>query len=119
MFVVDASAFVKLVLDEPGSEDFRAWYSEHKFERALQKAGPRMRPRELQAVHARLVGLVDLAPPSLDAWEFAEKLTFYDAEYVQFAAESEATLVTADPAMAAAARRLKLSVLEIPSRASH
>jgi predicted nucleic acid-binding protein len=117
-YVLDASALVKLVVDQTGSDAVRQWYIAHAPEpkfgpyllwseagRVLQKERGTLSPGELASTHRDLLATIDLRPvPEALAWKHARSLTFYDAHYVALAEGEGATLVTCDRKMAAAAK---------------
>lgn len=121
--VLDASAVLKLVLDEPGSEAFRGWYgscldASHRF------VAPGLLPYELAsalwagvgAEHRQgerwtrdvvrdLLVAIDLdtdAWARIDPWH--DRLTSYDAAYLALAVAHDATLVTYDGHLSEVAR---------------
>ncbi|MCA1819746.1 MAG: type II toxin-antitoxin system VapC family toxin [Halobacteriales archaeon] len=116
-YVLDASALVKMALEQTGTAAFRDWYVLHAAEpkvapqllwsevgRALQKDLRRADASVLAETHRRLLAGIDLRPVAESlAWRHAHNLTFYDAQYVALAETEEATLVTCDRKMAAAA----------------
>ena len=124
VFVVDASAAVKIVFDEPGHAEYVAWRETHKDDlllapvlffsetgRAIEKhVGDR---RNIPTYHADVLADIQLEAPDRTTWDLSIPLTFYDAQYVQLARRTGATLVTADERMAREARAAGLDVLEI------
>jgi|ERR1041385_6931375 predicted nucleic acid-binding protein len=132
MHVLDASALLKLVLDEPGSPAFRSWYAERAGEefvapallftevgRSLQRARLAAHGDAKPRMHALLLGNVRLEADFAAAgavervWAAlaASELTFMDAQYLALAQARKAPLVTADRGLAEAARRLDVAVV--------
>lgn len=127
MFVVDASALAKAVLDEPRSDALRAWLEEalttgarligppllaSEMARVIQKerlGSTLQEMRELWRAVLAGVSIVDFDPEP--AWDITG-LTFYDAEYVSLAKSRGATLVTADGKQARAARAEGVAVVD-------
>ena len=118
-YVLDASALVKALLDEEGSDRFRAWHLARLHE-GSETVAPHLLGYEMAQVGRRVgryadaVALVDGMPlhegfaalaPYLD------QLSAYDAAYLAVAAALGAPLVTYDGAMQAAARRHGIQVL--------
>jgi predicted nucleic acid-binding protein len=129
VYVLDASVVLKLAIDEPGSDEFRTWYAEHSADgvfapvllysevgRGLQKAQGAS-PKEHRTMHAMLLSTLDLVQ-NLDfaAWDLADRLTFYDAQYVELARTTRSVLVTGDARMAQAARRSGVKTLVFPAK---
>lgn len=121
--VLDASAVLKMVLDEPHAVDFRIWYGS-RLEAADRFIAPTLLPFELanglwrsvppehrppgswtRDLVRDLLVAVELDP---DAWArmdpWCDRLSAYDAAYVFLAAAHGADLVTYDAQLAAIAR---------------
>ncbi len=122
-YVLDASALCKLFLDEPGASAFQSWYRERKRERCRFVA-PGLLPYELANVIHREQGDKSVAndPQYMSAivtdaiqgveldeqawrskWDWAPRLTAYDAAYAALAERRGATLVTYDEKLASQA----------------
>lgn len=110
-FVVDASAFAKVFLEQPGSHAFREWRRKALL-RGLPLLAPTLLPYELGNVLLRefkgerrkwdpalteiLLGVSLELPSFARVFLAAEGLTFYDAAYLALAQERGATLVSYD-----------------------
>lgn len=132
--VVDASAVLKLVLEEPGTETTRAWFERHwiagteflapatlhaEVGRVLQREYPTKEPAELQRAHADVLGSVGFIQPDVERpepWIAAQHLEFFDALYVAAAMDADG-LCTCDGRMAKAAASFDVPVVD-PSQAS-
>lgn len=128
MFVVDASAVLKLVLEEDGTEAAERFFME------VEKAGTpllsvpllafevgnvlirnlRQHADELASLHEQLLARIQLKPVEA-AKIFAVRgtLSYYDASYLALAQQEGATLVTADGDLVRGARRLSIPVLRL------
>ena len=127
MFVLDASALVKLVLDETGSAEFRAWYREHASDRllgpyllwsevarAIQKERAGLDAAEAAELHRLLVANVEFhAVTEPELWAATAGLTVYDAHYLALAKAKGVALVTADEAIKKAAKQVGVGVVGV------
>lgn len=126
-YVVDASSLGKLLADEEGADQFRAWFFAtaesdaeleapellwYEFGRLVQRLLPDQDPdaiADVVASHTMPVQLRRPAPTTIAA--FASRgLTFHDAAYVALAEERGSILVTSDKTMAKVARRSRIPV---------
>lgn len=132
--VVDASALLKLALDEPGAEATERWFHEAwtggtelvapphlhaEVGRVLQRETTDLSPAEQAGLHAAMldyVGLLEAHAGDVQEWLCADCLEFFDAAYVA-AAMSVDGLCTCDQRMAAAAASFDIPVVD-PSQAS-
>lgn len=115
-FVLDASAVLKGVLDEPGSTSYRKWLA-RAIANGAEFHSTTLLPYEVaQGVFGTgtplIEGVVDRALYGLrlhsmhrQALRFVGPLSVYDASYLATAVELGATLVTYDRKMADVARR--------------
>lgn len=125
MIVVDTNCLVKLFRDEPGHEEFRAWFANATAGAGLVDAPSVVRyelaiviallyqgrPRaELAEVHRRTLARVRTSDPAIsDVFRIAAKgLTINDAAFVALASAGGATLVSADAEVLRVARRLRV-----------
>jgi predicted nucleic acid-binding protein len=140
---VDASAFIKLVIEEPYSDDVqRIWsrarlvvssrllYPEARAALAAAARGGRLGPHGLSPARARLdhlwkdVAYVEVTPTlAARAGDLAEEhaLRGYDAVHLSSALEigaPDAVLVTSDGRLAGAAQALGLTTARLPAQSS-
>ncbi|MCA1811312.1 MAG: type II toxin-antitoxin system VapC family toxin [Halobacteriales archaeon] len=110
-FVVDASAFAKVFLEQPQSPAFREWRRK-ALVRGHRLLAPTLLPYELGNVLLRefkgdrgkwepalteiLLGVLLELPSFPQVFLAAEGLTFYDASYLALAQEHDGTLVSYD-----------------------
>lgn len=122
-FVLDASALVKRVINEPDSPLVRAWFDRHanasfigpyllfaETGRTIQKKVAAQAQRE---THTRLISGVHLIDVDLGVWDDVEGVTFSDAHYLHLARRLGFPLVTADKRLIAAAQRRKIPIVDI------
>ncbi|MCA1820100.1 MAG: type II toxin-antitoxin system VapC family toxin [Thermoplasmatota archaeon] len=128
-YILDASVIAKLVADEPGSLEFRAWSAEHAGDdlrapmlafsevgRVIQKGRGKSEAKRLAQTHVETMEDIQLVPTTAadgdGVWKIASGLPFYDAEYVRLAQRLGGVLVTADRKMAERARKAGVQVKE-------
>lgn len=130
--VVDASALLKLVLEEHGVDAAEQWFHEAwlagdelvapahlhaEVGRVVQREMADLPPEKRAEAHAALLGYVDLLdarPGDAKDWECAEALEFFDALYVAAATRADG-LCTCDARMAKAAAAFGVPVVD-PTR---
>ena len=132
VFVVDASAVLKLALDEPASGSMRAWFGRELSSGArmtapdllpyevchgLARVAPPEIRRMMKEVLGRLVDEIRLESAASLAVPHVDSLSAYDASYVGLALATASTLVTYDGKMAQVAREAGVKVVA-PDRAS-
>ena len=124
-FVVDASAWPLLVLDQAHAEAFRAWRKAALLRHDRLLAPTLMpyevgnvllreldRPGERDPALAAILFSVDLQQPDLSvAFAAADGLSFYDAAYLALAKTTRAALVTYDRRLAAGAKKANVKTL--------
>lgn len=115
-YVLDASALLKLVLDDEGHEAFRLWFSEQVRTRAelaaphllayetgsvLQRVFADLPPEDRWTMHGDLLRAIRLVEVPVEAaFRHADAgLTFYDAAYLALAEARGDVLVTGDRAV--------------------
>lgn len=125
--VVDASCLAKLVVEEPGSAEFTAWFGaevrasgrveapsvvRYELGRILQRDLAGEKAGVLAALHEATLRHVLLSdPPARQVFKVAARgLTFADAAYVALALQRGGGLVTTDDDMRAVARNLRIRV---------
>ncbi len=128
MYVLDASALAKSFLDEPQSQEFRAWLDEKSASgtlllaprlafsevgRIIQKECIGLPAEESKELHLSVFIGITVAVTADDAraWNFTKALTYYDAEYVHLADLRDSTLVSADDKQLKAAAKMGVKVL--------
>lgn len=110
-FVVDASAFARVFLEQPQSSAFREWRKK-ALVRGHRLLAPTLLPYELGNVLLRefkgernkwepalteiLLGVRLDLPSFSQVFRASEGLTFYDASYLALAQENNATVVSYD-----------------------
>lgn len=121
MFVVDASALVKLFLDDEGHVEFRRWFAEvdgdgvplaaphlllYEVGQVIRRAYPELTDDERALLLTAATASVRLENgATADAFAATRGgLSFYDASYLAVARATDSTLVTSDLALARAAR---------------
>lgn len=127
-FVADASSLAKLVVEEPGTREFRAWFQStaerpgvlagargvhDAFGRVVQLNLVGRRAERPAAFHTGVLRHIQtMDPDTREVFRVAARgLTFQDASSVALADELGAALVTSGRVMARVARRLPVRTL--------